>query len=141
MTVTFNGNSSVVVETGKNITMQWIINLTGRSSIDSVQIYAQLRLNEKTRILSWVDGKHVLSTHGEKIYGNRLITDLTDSKFALKITNVQYNDTGNYSMRVVSSPPLLEAEDTASVYVYGKRFCCFKGSIFFGKLSESQSLR
>ena len=141
MTVTFNGNSSVVGETGKNITMQWSINLTDGSSIKRIEAYVQLQSSKKTEILNWVLGKQVVSKDGENIYGNRLLADLTDSKFTLKITNVQYNDIGNYSMKFVSNSPISEAEDAVTVYVYGIFFCYFKGLFFGGKLSESQSLR
>ena len=110
--------------------MQWSINLTERSNIEFIKAYAQLQSNKKTQIVSWDVGKPVVSSDGEKNYGNRPITYLNNSKFTLTITNVQYNDSRNYSMSVISKPPLTEAADTVTVYVYGMFFCYFKRLIF-----------
>ena len=110
--------------------MQWNINLKCGSSIEFIKAYVQLQLKKKTQIVTWDAGKPVVSNNGEVIYGNRLITDLSDSNFALKITNAQYNDSGNYSMSVITVQPLRIAHGTVPVFVYGMCFCYFKVSMF-----------
>ena len=110
--------------------MQWNINLKCGSSIEFIKAYVQLQLKKKTQIVTWDAGKPVVSNNGEVIYGNRLITDLSDSNFALKITNAQYNDSGNYSMSVVSMYPIEITSSTVPVFVYGMLFCYFKVLMF-----------
>lgn len=78
------------------------------------------------QIVKWDVKDPVITKDGEIHYNNRLTTILTDSKFTLKITNAQYNDTGNYSMRVITENPFRKADDTATVHVYGMYSCYFK---------------
>ena len=110
--------------------MQWSINLKSASSIKLIRAYVQLQLKKKTPIVFWVNGKLLVSDDGELIYGNRLKTDLCDSKFTLKINNAQYNDSGNYSISVISAHPFRIARDTVPVFVYGMFFCYFKVLMF-----------
>ena len=74
----------------------------------------------------------MVTEYGKKIYGNRLLADLIDNKFTLKLTNSQYNDSGSYSINVISRTPLVEADDAVTVLVYGRVFCYFKGLSFLG---------
>ena len=110
--------------------MQWTVNLKSASSIELIRVYVQLQLKKKTQIVFWGDGEPLVTKAGEEIYGNRLRTDLSDSKFTLKITNAQYNDSGNYSMSVITVQPLRIAHGTVPVFVYGMCFCYFKVSMF-----------
>ena len=110
--------------------MQWTINLKSASSIGFIGVYVQLQSKKETQIVSLGNGEPLVTMVGEEIYGNRLKTDLSDSKFALKITNAQYNDSGNYSMSVVSMYPLEITRSTVPVFVYGMLFCYFKVLMF-----------
>ena len=110
--------------------MQWTVNLKSASSIELIRVYVQLQLKKKTQIVFWGDGEPLVTKAGEEIYGNRLRTDLSDSKFTLKITNAQYNDSGNYYMSVVSMYPLEITRSTVPVFVYGMLFCYFKVLMF-----------
>ena len=107
-----------MVETGKNITMQWRINKTVGSNINYIRAYAQLQSLKKTQIVYWVDGEPYLSKNGEKIYGDRLETDFADNKFTIKISNTKYNDSGNYSVEV-QLDPYEEEDNVAIVNVHG----------------------
>lgn len=120
--------------------MQWTINLKSASSIGFIGVYVQLQSKKETQIVSLGNGEPLVTMVGEEIYGNRLKTDLSDSKFALKITNAQYNDSGNYSMSVITVQPLRIAHGTVPVFVYGMCFC-YQWYQCFGELSDSQSLR
>ena len=119
--------------------MQWSINLTERSTIASIKAYAQLQLKNRIQIVNWGGGKPLVFTDGEKTYGDRLITDLTNNKFTVKVTNAQYNDSGNYSMSVISLSPLSKADDAVTVLVYGMFFffCYFKRLIFSGSFLKA----
>ena len=75
--------------------MQWTINLKSASSIEFIGVYVQLQFKKETQIVFWDNGEPLVTMVGEEIYGNRLKTHLSDSKFALKITNALYNDSGN----------------------------------------------
>ena len=61
----------------------------------------------------------------EKIYDNRLKTDLAGNKFSLKIINAKYIDSGNYSVEVLLKP-FEEAVQVATVNVYGMFFGYFQ---------------
>lgn len=122
--------------------MKWSINLTDKSIITLIQASVQLQSSKKAELVleNTSTGKQVVTEYGKKIYGNRLLADLIDNKFTLKITNAQYNDSGSYSINVISRTPLVEADDAVTVLVYGRVFCYFKGLSFWG-ISERQSLR
>ena len=110
--------------------MQWSVHLKCGSSIEFIKAYVQPQLKKKTQIVTWDAGKPVVSNDGEVNYGNRLTTDLSDSKFVLKITNAQYNDSGNYFMSLITMQPLGIAHRTVPVFVYGMFFCYFKVLMF-----------
>ena len=110
--------------------MQWTINLKSASSIEFIGVYVQLQFKKETQIVFWDNGEPLVTMVGEEIYGNRLKTHLSDSKFALKITNALYNDSGNYSMSVLSMNPIEITHSTVPAFVYGMLFCYFKVLMF-----------
>lgn len=128
LSVTLNVDNPVVVETGKNITMQWRINKTVGSNINYIRAYAQLQSLKKTQIVYWVDGEPYLSKNGEKIYGFRLETDFANDKFTIKISNTKYNDSGNYFVEVqFGKGRKFENEvNVATVNVHGMVSSCFQ---------------
>ena len=107
-----------MVETGKNITMQWRINKTVRSNIKFIWAYAQSQSFKKTQIVSWGNNRPNVHEDGRKIYGDRLETDFADNKFTIKISNTKYNDSGNYSVEV-QLDPYEEEDNVAIVNVHG----------------------
>lgn len=119
LSMTFNGNNPVVRETDKNITMQWNISLPSGSSIKFIESYHQDQSNKKTLIVSSEGGKPKVSEIGERHFGKRLVTDLVDSKFFLKIANAEYKDHGNYSVNVVWGETLAQTKVAVFVYIYG----------------------
>ena len=90
-----------MVETGKNITIQWRINKTNGSNIEYIRANAQSQSFKKTRIVTWGEERPDVSESVKKIYGVRLETYFADNKFTIKISNTKYNDSGNYSVVVL----------------------------------------
>ena len=55
------------------------------------------------------------------MYDGRLKIDFADNKFVFKICNAKYNDSGNYSIKVVLEP-YEKAVGVATVIVQGMFF-------------------
>ena len=120
--------------------MQWNINLPTGSSIRLIEAYVQFQSKRKTQIITFGIRKPLVSRNGKKHYKNRLIPDLSNSKFTLTITDAKLNDSGNYSLYVISEQPLEEADASVTVYIHGMFFCVLYLVItIIGNSSESQS--
>ena len=107
-----------MVETGKNITMQWRINKTVGSKIDYIRAFAESQSFKKTEIVNWAGNRPHVYEDGRKIYGDRLETDFADNKFTIKISNTKYNDSGNYSVEVQLNP-FEKKDNVAALNVHG----------------------
>ena len=77
------------------------------------------------QIVSWDDGKPVVSRGGKSYFENRLTPDLdqTNNRFTLVVTKANYNDSGNYSVnpfvKVAMIEGLREESATVTVNVHG----------------------
>ena len=85
------------------------------SSIRLIEAYVQFQSKKKTQIITFRGRKPMVSRNGNRYYENRLIPYLSNSKFTLAITDAKYNDSGNYSLYVISEQPLKEADGSVTV--------------------------
>ena len=60
-------------------------------------------LTKKIKIVPWGDKIPILLKNGRKIHGGRWKIDFAD-KFVFKISNAKYNDSRNFSIKVVLEP-------------------------------------
>ena len=101
------------------------------SKVDYIRAYFRSQLIKEIQIINWGNSKPNVNNEAKSIYGNRLTTSFIDNKsFILEITDVNYNDTGDYFMKV-----LLEnhktANNTVTVNIHGMFYCYI--FMFFGK--------
>ena len=118
------------METGKNTAMQWKINKTAGYEFDYINAFVQSQSIKKTQIIFWAEERPNVYGHAQKIYGDRLGAYFVDNKFTLKITNVNFNDSGNYSVQVQVKKASENVIDTATVIatvnVHGMFFSYFQ---------------
>lgn len=120
MTIADTGNQ-VIGETGKNITIQWMISLEKESSIRQIEVYFQSLSKNRLKIAFWNSQIDSLED-AEKQFENRLILIKADHRFILKVTNVQFEDSGNYSIEVIMKNPLEVGKSSITVNIHGMFF-------------------
>ena len=118
---TFDATNPIVGELGKNITMQWSINLTGASSIRRINAYFEDESIKKTQIVYWANGGPHIFINGGKYYKDRLHTQFANYKFRLSLTNLDYKDKANFTVYVHLKPHEVEYS-TVTVNVHGMFF-------------------
>ena len=120
MTIADTGNQ-VIGETGKNITIQWMISLEKESSIRQIEVYFQSLSKNRLKIAFWNSQIDSLED-AEKQFENRLILIKADHRFILKVTNVQFEDSGNYSIEVIMKNPLEVGKSSITVNIHSMFF-------------------
>ena len=115
MAIKFNGSNPVVCKTGQNISLEWIINEGTQKSIDYIRIY-----DHKNELLAMLSETVVLITSlGKDHYNNRLKIQFVGKALILSIFNANYQDSGNYTVEVLSKA-FVYSNSAITLNVHGK---------------------
>ena len=86
------------------MTLPWTISKTLGSEIEYVFGYFESMLMKKIKIVPWGERIPILLKNGRKMHGGRWKIDFADNKFVFKTSNAKYNDSRNFSIKVVLEP-------------------------------------